>query len=81
MLGDLLNVEGAVVSFADGRPAVDGAALSLTCGRVTALLGPSGSGKSTLLRAIAGLERLDTGEIRSSDAAAWCSRTTPCFPT
>ena len=68
MLGDLLNVEGAVVSFADGRPAVDGAALSLTCGRVTALLGPSGSGKSTLLRLIAGLERLDTGEIRFADA-------------
>lgn len=64
MKGDLLDVRGAVVSFAEGRPAVDHAALSLTCGRVTALLGPSGSGKSTLLRAIAGLERLDEGDIR-----------------
>jgi len=60
----LLDVMDAVVSFAPGRPAVDNAALSLACGRVTALLGPSGSGKSTLLRAIAGLERLEAGQIR-----------------
>lgn len=64
-LGDRrLAVDGAVVRFAPGRPAVDGAELSLTCGRVTALLGPSGCGKSTLLRAIAGLERLAAGTIR-----------------
>ena len=60
----LLEVSGAVVRFAPERPAVDGVELTLTCGRVTALLGPSGSGKSTLLRAIAGLEPLDAGEIR-----------------
>ena len=59
-----LDVEAVTVAFAPGRPAVDGASLSLTCGRVTALLGPSGSGKSTLLRAIAGLERLDAGTVR-----------------
>jgi len=60
----LLEVSGAVVRFAPDRPAVDGVDLTLTCGRVTALLGPSGSGKSTLLRAIAGLEPLDDGEVR-----------------
>jgi iron(III) transport system ATP-binding protein len=59
-----LAVDGAVVRFAPGRPAVDRADLTLTCGRVTALLGPSGSGKSTLLRAIAGLEKLDEGAVR-----------------
>jgi ABC-type multidrug transport system fused ATPase/permease subunit len=68
--------------------------LTLTCGRVTALLGPSGSGKSTLLRAIAGLEPLDAGEIGlrticgarpactnrlKTGAAAWCFRIMPCF--
>lgn len=60
----LLDVRGAEVRFAPGRPAVDGVDLTLTCGRITALLGPSGSGKSSLLRAVAGLERLDAGEIR-----------------
>ena len=65
-----LSVGGAVVRFAPGRPAVDGADLALRCGRVTALLGPSGSGKSTLLRAIAGLETLDAGEI-SFAGATW----------
>ena len=59
-----LDVDAITVSFAPGRPAVDRASVSLTCGRVTALLGPSGSGKSTLLRAIAGLERLDAGSVR-----------------
>ncbi len=59
-----LDVDAITVSFAPGRPAVDRASVSLTCGKVTALLGPSGSGKSTLLRAIAGLERLDAGSVR-----------------
>lgn len=59
-----LEADAVTVSFAPGRPAVDRADLSLTCGRLTALLGPSGSGKSTLLRAIAGLERLDAGAVR-----------------
>lgn len=59
----LLTVRGATRALA-GVPVLNGADLDLQCGRVTALLGPSGSGKSTLLRAIAGLERLDDGEIR-----------------
>lgn len=65
-----LEVEHVTVSFAPGRPAVDGASLSLTCGRLTALLGPSGSGKSTLLRAIAGLERPAGGSVRF-EGRAW----------
>jgi iron(III) transport system ATP-binding protein len=36
-------------------------------GRIVALLGPSGCGKTTLLRTIAGLERLDAGEVRVGD--------------
>ena len=34
---------------------------------VTVLFGPSGAGKTTVIRAIAGLDRIDDGEIRADD--------------
>ncbi len=43
---------------------VEDVSLSLPAGTITALLGESGAGKSTLLRLFAGLEPVDTGEIR-----------------
>ncbi|MEO1169146.1 MAG: ABC transporter ATP-binding protein [Pseudomonadota bacterium] len=48
-----------------GRPVLRAVDLDLRKGEVTAVLGPSGAGKSTLLRAIAGLERVDSGTIAS----------------
>lgn len=46
------------------RAVVDRVSLSVAPGQVTCLLGPSGCGKSTTLRIIAGVERLDEGEVR-----------------
>jgi len=43
--------------------ALDGIDLSVAQGEFVVLLGPSGCGKTTLLRAIAGLERQDSGQI------------------
>lgn len=43
--------------------AIAGVSLTLNEGETLALLGPSGCGKSTLLRLIAGLEKVDSGEI------------------
>jgi iron(III) transport system ATP-binding protein len=43
--------------------ALDGFDLDVRAGELLVLLGPSGCGKSTALRAIAGLERPDTGSI------------------
>ncbi len=46
-----------------GQVAVDRASFDVLPGEVVTLLGPSGCGKSTLLRSIAGIDRLDGGEI------------------
>ena len=51
----------------DGKAVVDDVSLTAPEAKVLALLGASGSGKSTLLRLIAGLERVDGGEIHIGD--------------
>ncbi|MGW8567610.1 ABC transporter ATP-binding protein [Isoptericola sp. NPDC055881] len=53
----------------DRRTVVDGAAIELRPGAVTALLGPNGSGKSTLLRSLARLHRPDAGSVTLSEVA------------
>jgi iron(III) transport system ATP-binding protein len=67
----ILTVTGARRAYVKDKAAVDGVDLVLKRGEITALLGPSGCGKSTLLKSIAGLERLDAGEIRAADGALW----------
>lgn len=57
-----IEVIGATRRYG-AKIAVDDVNLTLSPGRITCLLGPSGCGKSTLLRLIAGLERLDAGDI------------------
>lgn len=47
----------------DGRPVIKDISLELGAGEVLCLVGPSGCGKTTLLRLVAGLERVQQGEI------------------
>jgi peptide/nickel transport system ATP-binding protein len=49
--------------------ALRGIDLEIARGEAVALVGESGSGKSTLLRIVAGLERMDEGEVDIGDAA------------
>ncbi|MGE2719671.1 sulfate/molybdate ABC transporter ATP-binding protein [Mycolicibacterium celeriflavum] len=61
-MSDAIVVRGANKHYGDFA-ALDNVDFEVPSGSLTALLGPSGSGKSTLLRAIAGLDRPDTGTI------------------
>jgi multiple sugar transport system ATP-binding protein len=63
-----ITIEGASLRFPDGTRALDGVSLSVANGEFLVLVGPSGCGKSTLLRAVAGLERLDSGRVLIGEA-------------
>ena len=60
-----LDVQNTSVRYAkQDQRAVEAATFGLMTGEIGVLLGPSGCGKTTLLRAVAGLERIEGGQIR-----------------
>jgi multiple sugar transport system ATP-binding protein len=58
-----LNVISVSKSFSD-RKILDNVSVEIAEGELLVVLGPSGCGKTTLLRLIAGLEQVESGEIR-----------------
>jgi iron complex transport system ATP-binding protein len=59
-----LEATDLVLEYPSGeRPVIDGESVTVTPGRVTALVGPNGSGKSTLLRGLAAQLSLAAGEV------------------
>ena len=63
MSGARVVIDGVSVAFG-GTRALERVSLEPEPGRIHALLGPSGCGKTTLLRALAGLVKLSTGQVR-----------------
>ena len=64
-----LAVRGLVAGYEPGLPIVRGADLTLAAGEIVVLLGPNGAGKSTLAKAVAGLVRVEAGEVTLGGAS------------
>ena len=59
----LLEIREVSKSFG-ATPVLQGVSFEIARGEIVCLLGPSGCGKTTLLRIVAGLEQVDTGQVR-----------------
>lgn len=68
-IGHHVQVRGAVKRYG-GTAALGGVDFEVEPGQFLVLLGPSGSGKSTLVRSLAGIERLDEGQVLLSGQLA-----------
>lgn len=70
----MLTVSGLDVFYGDAQ-ALDGVALEIPDGALTAIVGANGAGKTTLIRTIAGMIRPRTGRIqwRETDITDWPS--------
>ena len=60
---ELKNVSLRLGEGASSVHVLKGVSLTVDHGHSTAIVGPSGSGKSTLLMVMAGLEKIDSGEV------------------
>jgi multiple sugar transport system ATP-binding protein len=63
-MAEVSYVDASRIYPGNAVPAVNELNLEIGDGEFMVLVGPSGSGKSTALRMLAGLEDIDTGEIR-----------------
>ena len=62
----IITLSEAELAWGD-LPLLDHAAMSLEAGERVGLIGRNGTGKSSLLQVIAGVEKLDAGEVRRQD--------------
>jgi len=59
----VLEIDSLTAGYG-GAPVISDVSLQTRAGRVTAIVGPNGAGKSTLLKALVGLIRVSSGNVR-----------------
>ena len=67
MTKPVIEMKDVSLTLGEGASSVHvlkGITLDIAAGETAGIVGPSGSGKSTLLMVLAGLERIDAGQIR-----------------
>jgi branched-chain amino acid transport system ATP-binding protein len=60
----MLELEGVVVQYGEGAPALDGLDLTAGTGSVTAVVGGNGAGKTTLMRTLSGVLGFSGAKVR-----------------
>ncbi len=71
----ILDLRNITCNYQIEKAAVQGISISAQEGEIICLLGPSGCGKTTTLRAIAGFEKITTGEIHLNGQVVSSSNT------
>ena len=61
----VLEIDSVTAGYG-GAPVISDVSLQTRAGRITAIVGPNGAGKSTLLKALVGLIRVSSGNVRLS---------------
>ena len=72
----VIEVDNLVKGF-DGRVLIDGLSFSLPRNGIVGIIGPNGVGKTTLFKTIVGLEKPDSGTVRSARRSSWRMSTRP----
>lgn len=66
---EVLRAVGVTAGYG-GAPIIEGVSISVTAGKITAIVGPNGAGKSTLLKALSGVLRVASGSVHVLGEAA-----------
>jgi len=62
LAGEVLRAVGVTAGYG-GAPIIEDVSISVSAGKITAIVGPNGAGKSTLLKAISGVLRVSSGSV------------------